>query len=333
MKKSPEVMIAILDLIIAGRSMMAAAKACGVSPATWYRWIAGSAETPDEYLVDWGPFGVAPLATHVRTANRGCLAGLESEIFARVAGTSDAQLEPVFFGGRPQWKEREDIIAAGHQNEPPDMLMMLYGQPDIYERDANGQRVQHYIRRAPSDALTLALMRAKLPKSGWGDHKSIDLQVSGGVHVVGRRPTPPTLPPPPMVDQIIEQVIEEEVTTASEEEADAQLSPSIEPPHEEAEPEVAEISSTLDPTSVGEADMADGTAEPPIVADLKKKLAETLAKAAAKAKTAPAAAPTAARYIPMSERGLGHMYAKRDGTDETEGVGLGHVRPGGAKMA
>ena len=329
MKKGPEVWIAICDKILAGNSLTVAARACGISTATLFRWLAASAETPEEFTFEWGPFGVATFAQHLKTANRGALAAIESEIYARVAGTSDAQLEPVYFQGRPQFKEREDIIRNGDQNQPPDTLMLLYGQPDIYERDADGERIKLYIRRAPSDALTLALMRAKNPRGGWADTRNVNFAVSGGVQVIGaRKPMPPAAIAAPAVAEIVQQAIADDDATAAEEAADAALIPDTTPPEAEPEPEVAEASAALDPVAVAVADADDGArpgGESQLVADLKAKLAKKLAGNAAKPKPTPAA--TAARYVPLSERGEAWKIAHRDSADQDH-ISSGSPPPG-----
>ena len=329
MKKSPEIFASLCDKILAGNSMTVAAKKCGISNASLFRWIAESAEKPDEFSFEWGPFGVNTLAGHIKTANRGALAAIESEIYARVAGTSEAQLEPVFFGGRPQWKEREDIHRNGDANQPPETLELLYGQRDIYQRDESGNRVQLFIRRAPSDALTLALMRAKNPRGGWADNKNVNLQVSGGVQVIGaRKPTPPAALAPPIVAEIVEQAIADDDATAEIEAADAELTPDIEAePVAEPVPDVIEASAPLDPVAVAEADAADHAmpgGDSPLVADLKRRAAAALAK-----KQTAAAAPSG--YVPMALRGEAWKLAAKGATDDdlAEGIGGGGpTRPG-----
>lgn len=146
--------------------------------------------------------------------------------------------------------------------------------------------------------------------------------------------------PAPVVTQVIEQVVEEVIdareeiaaedvaATEAEEISDTELIPSTEPPSEAEAPNVPEVSTDLDPASVQEADRADDVPPKPYAAELaalEKKLA------AAKEKTA-AAAPTAGRYPTLAERGLGHLYAKHD-TSEEDHVGRGTPKPNGQKMA
>src|SRR5262249_14751630 len=158
----------------------------------------------------------SPLHLHVKSAVK--LSVLAVEARAREIALNGWQ-EPIFFQGRPQWKEREDIVAAGHQGLDADMLEFFYGQRDIYERDERGNRIQLTVTHRPSANDLQLVLKAHLPKL-YGDHKTVDINHGGGVLVVGSKAPAPipgpavtssaALPPPPAVaERVVEAAVAE----------------------------------------------------------------------------------------------------------------------------
>jgi len=186
MKKSVEAFTTIVDTIVnEGASLNRAARSAGISVATLFRWLGSSAEHPNDWLFEWGDFGIAPLHVHVKNANRICDALLQGEaVRLSLNGFERTQV----FQGRVQYEERLDI--------PPDMsadeIEVCFGQRDRYKRDEMGNMIPLKIAEAPNPQLMAAVLRA-LGGDQWADKRSVDVKVhSPGVTVI--RPQP-RLPP------------------------------------------------------------------------------------------------------------------------------------------
>lgn len=175
MKKSEQTFVELCDLLCVQPFYTSAANILGVEPSTIFRWLQASQRNPDAYSFEWSDC-IAPLHVHVRSAMRINAHLIESQ--ARKMALEGFE-EPVFFQGRPQWKEREDLVGV-----PDDELECIWGVKDRWERDANGNRVQLTVRHKPSDALVLKILAAAFPKV-YGTNIEHNVNHSGGVMVIG----------------------------------------------------------------------------------------------------------------------------------------------------
>jgi hypothetical protein len=273
-KRSPELLTALADTVLGDPSLTHAAKANGVHPATLFRFIKESNENPDAYIIEFMGETV-PFHRALQLANRAAIALVESELISR---SVHGGREKIYFQGRPQWVEREDIPS---DITDPEILQMLYGQPDRWLRKENPitgemERVQLEMRRAPSDASVLAVLKAKSPKGGWTDTRNVNLQVGGGVMVIGKQSPTPLPEPIKMVEhvaaEIVQEAIEDETVHADQDDTPPQ--PSL--ADEEADDPVEMLGDApeMQPeaTPAQPAEPADGLT--PLQRDLKARLAK-----------------------------------------------------------
>jgi hypothetical protein len=213
MKLSKEKMIQACDLMLEGKSMARIAKIIGIAESTLWRWWSESQEPEHmlRYTFPWGAWGEATFYQHLESAASGSIKSLGSEAVSRGRGMSETQFSDRFFQGRPVYKVRDDIIIAGMENATPDELELCFGTRCIYEIDeATGKIVREQERTAPSDAMVLAVLRAKDKAGNWNEQKSLNMDVQhGGVLVIEESEPKKQLPPP--VQQVIEHVGAEEV--------------------------------------------------------------------------------------------------------------------------
>jgi hypothetical protein len=196
MRKSIETYAELCDQLCSTACYTTCARRLGVSPASVFRWLSASAKTPDDYTFEWAG-ETLPLHQHARRAIRIQAAAVEGYARHRALHGSD---EGVFYQGRPMWKVREDIARAGDLDADANMLELLYGQRDVYQRDAMGNRIQETIHHHPSDGLVNMVLKAHLPKL-YGTKVEMGVTHQGGVLVVGAsapRPAPVAAPIQPM---------------------------------------------------------------------------------------------------------------------------------------
>jgi hypothetical protein len=207
-KKNTETFVELCDLLCVQPFYTSAANILGVDQSTIFRWIQASQRNPEAYTFEWMDC-LAPLHIHIRSACRVNAHVIESQ--ARKMALEGFE-EPVFFQGRPQWKEREDLVGV-----PDDELELFYGVKDRWERDANGNRVQLTVRHKPSDALVLKILAAAFPRV-YGTNISHEVSHTGGVMVIGARDAKPVIEakalPAPAEDRL--QAIRERMKAEAE---------------------------------------------------------------------------------------------------------------------
>ena len=186
-KQSHETMIALCEALVNYPVHGQACDIAGITTRTMYRWM-DTPETDPTFVFEWHG-KTAHLAAHIKTAMR--LNAIQIEAFARKMCTEEGGFEEVLTGkdGRICYKEREDIILAGDADLDKETLMMLYGQPDIYERDEAGRRIPIKIKRAPPAPLMNKMLSAHFPKL-YGDHSSVSVSGNSGVMIVGSKKPP-----------------------------------------------------------------------------------------------------------------------------------------------
>jgi hypothetical protein len=175
MKKSPETFVELCDLLCVQPFYTSAANILGVEASTIFRWLQASQRNPEAYEFEWSDC-IAPLHVHVRSAMRINAHLIESQ--ARKMALEGFE-EPVYFAGRPQFKEDEKLVGV-----PDDELELFWGVKDRYERDENGNRIPLMVRHKPSDALVLKILAAAFPKV-YGTNIEHNVTHQGGVMVVG----------------------------------------------------------------------------------------------------------------------------------------------------
>jgi hypothetical protein len=189
MRKNPETFQELADTLCSTACYSTAARRLGVSPASVFRWLADSkrAETDksDDFRFLWGG-EMDYLHRHCGRAVRIQVAAVEGYARHRALHGHD---EGIFYQGKPSWRVREDIARNGDLDAEPDILELLYGQRDVYERDARGNRIQETIHHAPSDGLVSMVLKAHLPKL-YGTRIEQSVTHAGGVHVVHSAPRP-----------------------------------------------------------------------------------------------------------------------------------------------
>ena len=137
MKANPDKLIALCDALASTPTYASAARRIGVAERTIWRWLKASAAGEPDFVFEY--MGErAPLHLHVKTSIK--LSVLAVELMAREIALNGWR-EPVFFQGQPQYRVREDIVRDGNQDMGPDDLELFYGVRDIYERDAEGNRI------------------------------------------------------------------------------------------------------------------------------------------------------------------------------------------------
>jgi hypothetical protein len=201
MKKSVTLLTQICDLIASGvLSQAEAARRCDVSIASYWSWIAQSQKGNPDFVITFCEEQM-PFHDAVRLARKIAHQDILGRFETRVHGGT---LEPVFFQGRPQWKEREDL--AGIDDDTVAML----GFPDRWERDANGNRVQLMIRHEPAIAGVVKFLESNFRQYQQRSELKIDQKVNLGVSVVSRKPKPLSvidvtpLPPPPQIERPVD---------------------------------------------------------------------------------------------------------------------------------
>jgi transposase-like protein len=198
MKKGPELFIEICDQLVGNPSLTNACRAVGIAPSTLFRWIADCAERPHLYEFEFADFGTVTLAQAIKLTRRMAVALINSEIHRRALLGND---EVVVFQGRLQYRDNPKFV--GWTDE--EMSALGFSPADRILRDKNGNPVPLTVTRPPSDALSLAVMKA-MGGPEWADRRSVDVNVGGGVMVLGRKqPTPAAVAAP-----VVEATITEE---------------------------------------------------------------------------------------------------------------------------
>lgn len=175
MKKSPETFVELCDLLCVQPFYTSAANILGVDQSSIFRWIQASQRNPEAYSFEWMNC-VAPLHTHIRSACRINAHVIESQARKLALEGYD---EPIFFKGRPQWKEDEKLV-----NVPDDELELFWGVKDRYLRDENGNRIQLTVRHKPSDLLVTKILAAAFP-AVYGANVQHTVSHQGGVLILG----------------------------------------------------------------------------------------------------------------------------------------------------
>lgn len=203
MKISPELLTELCDALASGCvTYAAAARRVGVSVKTVFRWLKSSSQMDPRFKFEY--LG-EKMFLHEAIKLSIKLSVMEAEATARRIAVQ-GWTEHVHFQGRPQFKEREDIIRNGDQDLPADELELRYGQRDVYERDADGNRIPLTITHRPSSQDLALVLRAHLPQL-FGDKREININHGGGVLVMSRSGNIPPAPPP--ATQITGQAVEE----------------------------------------------------------------------------------------------------------------------------
>jgi len=168
MKRSPELLCEILDLMALGKSQTEIARRVACSPVTIYRFIQRSKAGDPEFVVTWSDVE-AQFAVHARSAERMSCALIESQARAfALEGFS----EPVVFAGELKYAIDPKLVGV-----PDEMLDILFGVTDRYLR-IDGEVQPLTVRRKPSDALVLKMLSAHFPKT-YADKSSVDVNVGG----------------------------------------------------------------------------------------------------------------------------------------------------------
>jgi hypothetical protein len=187
MRKNLETFQELCDVLCSTACYSAAARRIGVSPASVFRWMADSKKAEndksDDFRFEWGG-EVDYLHRHCGRAVRIQVAAVEGYARHRALHGHD---EGIFYQGRPSWKVREDIARNGDLDAEPDILELLYGQRDVYQRDARGNRIQEVVHHMPSDGLVNMVLKAHLPKI-YGTRIEQSVTHAGGVHVLHSAP-------------------------------------------------------------------------------------------------------------------------------------------------
>lgn len=203
MKQSPEAMIALCDALMGNPSHTNACSTVGISIPTFYRWLKASSLAPDDWMIDYME---TRLTFHeaVRLATKVYKTVAHSEFEARATGVG--RKKKLYFGGKAVWLEDERIIAAGDGDKDPATLLLLYGQPDIFLRDKNGNRVQAD-EEITSDAQTLAWLRKNYPAYNDRRELAVDGHINLGVTTIPMAKHAAPLVAPAAVPQIAQPEI------------------------------------------------------------------------------------------------------------------------------
>jgi hypothetical protein len=200
MKRTAETLIAICDKIAAGTLSQAnAARSCGVSESSYWFWIAQSQKGEPGFFVTYCGEEM-PFHQAIGLARKIALQDIEGRFLERA---HVGHLEPVFYQGRPQWKEREDL--AGLDDETIAML----GHPDRYERDQFGNRIQLTIRHAPPVAAVIKVLESHMPRLYGQKSEVVNINRNSGVTTVEHRIA--KLPAPAPVQVIGDQTEQDDL--------------------------------------------------------------------------------------------------------------------------
>jgi hypothetical protein len=212
--------------------------------------MAGRPDRVERFRFEWGG-SVDWFHEHYKTARRRSVVLLEAHLRDTVLV---GQRRQVIHDGKLCLAFRDDISPADRDLDP-DTLELLYGVRDPYQRDELGRLVPLTILEPAPAHLSIRAAAALMP-SLWGERKSIDVAIGGGVLVVDGRSTQP-------------REVEQGPATmvAGEEHVQEQ----IEDHSESVEVEMAEAQSDDMDTTPLETDT-------PLEADLKRRLAELQAR-------------------------------------------------------
>jgi hypothetical protein len=164
-KRSPQLLTAICDTVASGiLSQAEAARRNGVSVASFWAWVAqpqkGEAGFVFEYCGEQMSFHQA-----IALARKIALHDVLGRFEQRAHYGSD---EPVFYQGRPEWKEDESLSGLD------DEMIAALGYPDRFERDANGQRIQLTIHHEPPVAGVIKVLEANFPRQ-YGQKSEVNI--------------------------------------------------------------------------------------------------------------------------------------------------------------
>jgi len=183
-KFTPELAVSICDFLCEHSVMKDAARANGISNSTMWEWISKSRKDPPELPpFEWMNM-VAQFWQHIGNAKR-IAANHLLDVMTERARTGS--FRKIIYQGREQFKIRTDIPP---DITDPDVLEMLYGQRDRYERDDNGHLVHLTEYVEPPVNLQLAVAAANF--QAYQPHSSQSIEVvqrgDSGVRIVGGPP-------------------------------------------------------------------------------------------------------------------------------------------------
>lgn len=163
----------VADGIAMNRSIVAAAKAAGVSVASVFAWLKSSKEGDPRYIFSWQDRD-APFHEHCNTARQMGIALLQSvALNLATEGFKEASV----FQGQLQYAIDPKLVGV-----PDDQLFMLYGVYDRYKRNEQGEVQPLLIQRAPNTQLITKLLGDFMPKQH-GEHSSVEVNYGGIVRL------------------------------------------------------------------------------------------------------------------------------------------------------
>ncbi|WP_426438561.1 hypothetical protein [Bradyrhizobium genosp. P] len=243
---SEDKLIEICEQVAGGElAISLAAEKVGVKRRTLFNWLEASKAGTDERLnIRWPGDDLVPFHRCLSLARDMAALDIRGEFERRcLKGTE----EPVYFQGRPQWKEREDLVGLD------DWLVEMLGYPDRWERDKFGRRVQLTIRHAPATAAVIKYLESRFSDE-YRSTVNQNVNVGGGLNIgvlsmpVQALPTrasgPPPIPPAPRRPMIAPPLPEEPVDASFTEAADPMASTGTPPPADDdfsVEPPAAPI--------------------------------------------------------------------------------------------
>ncbi|MGY3584335.1 hypothetical protein ACVIGB_006607 [Bradyrhizobium sp. USDA 4341] len=227
---SEEKLVEIAEAVAAGQlAISRAAIQCGVARRTVFNWLQLSQAGDERFLIRWP--GDQPIAWHRALNMARNMAALDTRgQFERRCLVGHE--EPIFFQGRPQWKEREDLVGLS------DELVEMLGYPDRWERDKFGRRVQLTVRHAPPVAAVVKFLESRFPDE-YRPRSDQNINVNGGLNVgvmsvpvqplPAKADGPPPVPPPPRRPMVSAPIAEPDARSTSVEAEFTEVEPEPSP--------------------------------------------------------------------------------------------------------
>jgi hypothetical protein len=210
--KSKETLQAIVQNIAGGMLCYTdAARAAGASPASFWRWMKQSATGDAEFIVDFMDEKMQ-FAEAVKNARKIALLDIAGRFESRMLNGTD---EPVFFQGKPQYKERPECIGLA------DDVVRLLGYEHRWMVDADGSPIPLTIHHEPPIAGVIKILESHFQIYRPRSEVNVNQRLSGGVTVVDRKAKP--LPAPVVQIAPPSQVAVEPIDDPADEDDDPDL--------------------------------------------------------------------------------------------------------------
>lgn len=206
--------LALAEAFSAGATIEQACEVAQIGISTWWRWVAECAKDPNAHTFEYPGYGTMSVVDARHLGEKKFLASTHDEYLRE---GRYGRKRKKYFQGEQVWAK--DPVLCADALDPELWAMLHPGRPitDVYLRDPEtGGLVQLEEWEPASDAKQLSILKA-LGGPAWRDQKDVNVNVSGGVRVIGQPKPTKLIEHSPADQELIEQAARQFIGLPDEE--------------------------------------------------------------------------------------------------------------------